>query len=155
MAIAVAKNCALELCEEARNCAGTVLSCFDKNLFKSYAKWLLFSSESGSMPLKYFNLPGYALRCVMVHFKACPGGGIGRRARFRSVYRKMWRFEFSPGHHRILMIYFQNHDNKPLDISDVSVAFLLPEYVLKLKRDANQIVPLNAHNPRLGELAHL
>ena len=35
---------------------------------------------------------------VMVHCWLCPGGGIGRRARFRSVYRKMWRFEFSPGH---------------------------------------------------------
>lgn len=34
----------------------------------------------------------------MVHCLLCPGGGIGRRARFRSVYRKMWRFEFSPGH---------------------------------------------------------
>jgi hypothetical protein len=37
--------------------------------------------------------PGYN---VTLH--TCPGGGIGRRARFRSVYRKMWRFEFSPGH---------------------------------------------------------
>ena len=57
MAITVSRNGALELCEEARSCAGTVLSCFNKNLFKSFAKWLLFSSESGSMPLKYFNLP--------------------------------------------------------------------------------------------------
>ena len=30
----------------------------------------------------------------------CPGGGIGRRARFRSVCRKAWRFESSPGHHK-------------------------------------------------------
>src|SRR5690606_38100038 len=29
----------------------------------------------------------------------CPGGGIGRRARFRSVCREAWRFESSPGHH--------------------------------------------------------
>ena len=57
MTIAVSRNGALELCEEARSCAGTVLSCFNKNLFKSYAKSLLFTSESGSMPLKYFNLP--------------------------------------------------------------------------------------------------
>ena len=28
-----------------------------------------------------------------------PGGGIGRRARFRSVCREAWRFESSPGHH--------------------------------------------------------
>ena len=33
--------------------------------------------------------------------------------------------------------------------------FLLSEYVEKLKRNANQIVPLNAHNPCVGELAHL
>ena len=31
-----------------------------------------------------------------------PGGGIGRRARFRSVCRKAWRFESSPGHHPAL-----------------------------------------------------
>ena len=31
--------------------------------------------------------------------RTCPGGGIGRRARFRSVCRKAWRFESSPGHH--------------------------------------------------------
>ena len=29
-----------------------------------------------------------------------PGGGIGRRARFRSVCREAWRFESSPGHHQ-------------------------------------------------------
>ena len=92
----------------------------------------------------------------MVHFKACPGGGIGRRARFRSVYRKMWRFEFSPGHHQILAIlFFKNHHDRPLDTLNVSVAFLLSKYVLKLKRDADQIVPLNAHNPCLGEFAYL
>ena len=34
----------------------------------------------------------------------CPGGGIGRRAWFRSMCRKVWRFESSPGHHR----YIQN-----------------------------------------------
>ena len=28
----------------------------------------------------------------------CPGGGIGRRARFRCVYRKMCRFESCSGH---------------------------------------------------------
>src|SRR5690606_373931 len=28
------------------------------------------------------------------------GGGIGRRAWFRSMCRKVWRFESSPGHHR-------------------------------------------------------
>ena len=32
----------------------------------------------------------------------CPGGGIGRRARFRSVCRKAWRFESSSGHHYFL-----------------------------------------------------
>ena len=30
-----------------------------------------------------------------------PDGGIGRRARFRSVCRKAWRFESSSGHHFI------------------------------------------------------
>jgi hypothetical protein len=30
---------------------------------------------------------------------ACPPGGIGRRARFRSVYRKVWEFD-SPGGHQ-------------------------------------------------------
>src|SRR5690606_4160979 len=30
-----------------------------------------------------------------------PDGGIGRRARFRSVFRKEWRFESSSGHHSI------------------------------------------------------
>ena len=53
-----------------------------------------------SMPLKYFSSERCGQLLAMVHSKACPGGGIGRRARFRSVYRKMWRFEFSPGHHQ-------------------------------------------------------
>ena len=56
--------------------------------------------QAESMPLKYFSFHGNGQLQAMVHSKACPGGGIGRRARFRSVYRKMWRFEFSPGHHR-------------------------------------------------------
>ena len=30
--------------------------------------------------------------------KKCPGGGIGRRARFRCVYRKMCRFDSCSGH---------------------------------------------------------
>jgi hypothetical protein len=33
VAVSVARNGALELCEEARRCAGTVLSCFNKSLF--------------------------------------------------------------------------------------------------------------------------
>ena len=44
MAITVARNGALELCEEARSCAGTVLSCFNKYLFNRYAKWPLSAS---------------------------------------------------------------------------------------------------------------
>ena len=28
-----------------------------------------------------------------------PGGGIGRRSRFRSCRRKVWGFESLPGHH--------------------------------------------------------
>src|SRR5690606_25883679 len=32
-----------------------------------------------------------------------PGGGIGRRARFRSVCREAWRFESSPGHQKSLV----------------------------------------------------
>jgi len=39
--ISVARNGALELCEEARRIAGTVLSCFDKKVsLKSYDKCL-------------------------------------------------------------------------------------------------------------------
>ena len=100
--------------------AGTVLSCFNKSLFKSCDKCLLFASKTQSMPLKYFNFPGDAPLWVMVHSKACPGGGIGRRARFRSVYRKMWRFEFSPGHQDVSGDCC--HHKKPLKFSGFFVA---------------------------------
>jgi len=53
-----------------------------------------------SMQSKYFGCTLEGNINLMVHSSMCPGGGIGRRARFRSVYRKMWRFEFSPGHHQ-------------------------------------------------------
>lgn len=31
--------------------------------------------------------------------KGCPGGGIGRRTRFRSGRRKAWEFDSPSGHH--------------------------------------------------------
>ena len=37
-------------------------------------------------------------------FQKCPGGGIGRRARFRCVCRKACRFDSCPGHWLILVI---------------------------------------------------
>ena len=37
-------------------------------------------------------------------FQKCPGGGIGRRARFRCVCRKACRFDSCPGHQRTLII---------------------------------------------------
>src|SRR5690606_25103802 len=47
------------------------------------------------------------LRFAIIHFfafssekKQSPGGGIGRRAWFRSMCRKVWRFASSPGHPR-------------------------------------------------------
>ena len=50
----------------------------------------------------------------------CPDGGIGRRARFRSVCRKVWRFESSSGHQKLkvaresgLFFCVQNKRNKP------------------------------------------
>ena len=37
--------------------------------------------------------------CVKIsHLKTCPGGGIGRRARFRCVCREACRFESCSGH---------------------------------------------------------
>src|SRR5690554_2859548 len=36
----------------------------------------------------------------VIAYTQCPGGGIGRRAWFRSMCRKVWRFESSSGHHR-------------------------------------------------------
>ena len=36
------------------------------------------------------------------HTTICPGGGIGRRAWFRSMCLRVWRFESSPGHHKFL-----------------------------------------------------
>ena len=104
------------------------------------------------MPLKYFSLRGNGLSQVMVHSKACPGGGIGRRARFRSVYRKMWRFEFSPGHQDVSGNCC--HHKNPLNISKHQWIFCCL-MILKSERNGNQVMSLNAHNPRFGELAHL
>ena len=42
----------------------------------------------------------------------CPGGGIGRRARFRSVCREAWRFESSPGHHSLSGDVHSGYPNK-------------------------------------------
>ena len=39
--------------------------------------------------------------CPLTSARTCPDGGIGRRARFRSVCRKAWRFESSSGHQTI------------------------------------------------------
>ena len=43
------------------------------------------------------------MRCGKYHFVdcsalLCPGGGIGRRARFRFWFREEWEFESPPGY---------------------------------------------------------
>ena len=82
---------------------------------------MCFGAVSAGSLHRNFRMKFEIFRCascqtfnVMLNCLLCPGGGIGRRARFRSVYRKMWRFEFSPGH--------QNYSiqKKPLPTSGFS-----------------------------------
>ena len=57
----------------------------------------------------------------MYYSNTCPGGGIGRRARLKIVYRKVWEFDSPPGHKemkpKILVILGQTATGK----SDVAV----------------------------------
>lgn len=99
----------------------------------------------------------------MVHSCLCPGGGIGRRARFRSVYRKMWRFEFSPGHHRypnkkkplsFQRLFFRLH-SLLCQLTRVWVSTKPTQGKPYLNRHSHQVMTLRAHNARAGELTHL
>ena len=103
------------------------------------------------MQLNYFDAVAWENNHLMVHCRLCPGGGIGRRARFRSVYRKMWRFEFSPGHQKYHGVHYQceRHCKKPLHAS----GFLKPEIFQKSERYGHQVMPLHANNAGFGQFA--
>jgi hypothetical protein len=121
--------------------------------------WLAVMRPEARPMTEIFWCPVQKIDSVMVHCWLCPGGGIGRRARFRSVYRKMWRFEFSPGHqiHPASKCWRNEGHCQPSGLFAFQALFqhLLQPHPQCSDRHRHQIVALRADDPRLGKFTDL
>src|SRR5690606_15406404 len=69
-------------------------------IFGSFAqRGISVSSKTALYCAPSFEKAAKLLFGKSIAYTLSPGGGIGRRAWFRSMCRKVWRFESSPGHH--------------------------------------------------------